>query len=138
MTEEYDDQEIIRRIDILGRQTLHDLHEAIFEAFDRWEEHLYEFNLGTGPADRSQVYFYTGDWEEDDEGAGDPETTALATLDLQVGRRFGYTFDMGDQWEHVIEVVATKERAGKGTYPRLVKKIGAAPPQYPEDDEEDE
>jgi hypothetical protein len=138
MTEDYDDQEIIRRIDILGRQTLHDLHEAIFEAFERWEEHLYEFNLGTGPADRSQIYFYTGGWEEDDEGAGDPETTALATLDLQVGRRFGYTFDMGDQWEHVIEVVATKEGAGKGTYPRLVKKTGAAPPQYPEDDEEDE
>jgi Plasmid pRiA4b ORF-3-like protein len=138
MTEDYDDQEIIRRIDILGRQTLHDLHEAIFDAFERWEEHLYEFNLGTGPGDRSQIYFYTGDWEADDEEAGDPEMTALATLDLQVGRRFGYTFDMGDQWEHVIEVVATKEGTGKGTYPRLVKKIGAAPPQYPEDDEEDE
>jgi len=41
---------ISRRIEILGRQTLHDLHRAIFAAFERWEEHLYEFNLGQGPA----------------------------------------------------------------------------------------
>ena len=61
------DEEIVRRINILGRQTLHDLHEAIFDAFERWEEHLYEFNLGTGPSDRSQIYFYTGGEEADDE-----------------------------------------------------------------------
>jgi hypothetical protein len=139
MAEDYEGEEIIRRIDILGRHTLHDLHEAIFDAFERSEEHLYEFNLGTGPGDRSQIYFYTGDWEEGDEGeGGDPEVTALAALDLQVGRRFGYTFDMGDQWEHVIEVVATTEATGKGKYPRVTKKTGDAPPQYPEDDEDDE
>jgi hypothetical protein len=137
MSEDYDDHEILRRIDILGRHTLHDLHEAIFDAFERWEEHLYEFNLGTGPGDRSQMYCYPGGWEADDEAAGDPQATTLAALELQTGRRFGYTFDMGDQWEHVIEVVATREGTGKGKYPRVVKKIGAAPPQYPETDEED-
>ena len=136
--EDYDDQEILRRIDILGRQTLHDLHEAIFDAFERWEEHLYEFNLGPGPRDRAQIYSYTGGWEAEDEAAGDPEATVLAALDLQTGRRFGYTFDMGDQWEHVIEVVATREGAEKGKYPRVVKKIGTAPPQYPEEDDADE
>jgi hypothetical protein len=138
MSEEYDDQKILRRIDILGRQTLHDLHEAIFDAFERWEEHLYEFNLGSGPSDRAQIYSYTAGWEAEDEAAGDPEATALAALELQTGRRFGYTFDMGDQWEHVIEVVAIKEGTGKGKYPRLVKKIGTAPPQYPEADDADE
>ena len=45
---------------------------------------------------------------------------------------------MGDQWEHVIEVVATREGAEKGKYPRVVKKIGTAPPQYPEEDDADE
>jgi hypothetical protein len=139
MAEDYEGEEIIRRIDILGRHTLHDLHEAIFDAFERSEEHLYEFNLGTGPGDRSQIYFYTGGWEEgDEEEGGDPEVTALGSLDLQVGRRFGYTFDMGDQWEHVIEVVATKEGTGKGKYPRVTKKTGEAPPQYPEGDEDDD
>jgi hypothetical protein len=136
--EAYANREICRRIDILGHQTLHDLHEAIFEAFERWEEHLYEFNLGTGPDDRSQIYFYRGG-DADDEEAGDPEATTLDALELTVERRFGYTFDMGDQWEHIIEVVATNEGPGKGSYPRVVKKVGPAPPQYPEDeDDEDE
>jgi hypothetical protein len=130
-------RQISRRLEVLGGQTLHDLHQAIFEAFERWEHHLYEFNLGEGPADRSQIYFYTGGLDaDDDEAAGDPTTTTLAALNLEVGRRFSYTFDMGDQWEHLIEVVATAEARGKGKYPRLAKKVGKAPPQYPDDDED--
>jgi len=35
-----------RVIEIRGDQTLGQLHEAIFEAYDRWEQHLYEFQLG--------------------------------------------------------------------------------------------
>jgi len=135
ITAAYAKRKISRRIDILGRQTLHDLHQAIFTAFERWEEHLYEFNLGQGPADRSQIYCYNGGWETDDqETAGDPTTIALEALNLQVGQRFGYTFDMGDQWEHVIEVLAVAEARGKGKYPRVAKKVGKAPPQYPDDD----
>jgi hypothetical protein len=115
---------------------LHELHQAIFAAFEREEAHLYEFNLGEGPEDRSQVYFYQGGWEEDDEDTGDPETTTLDDLDLPVGKYFGYIFDMGDYWEHVIEVVAINEGAGKGKYPKVSKKVGASPPQYPDEDEE--
>src|SRR5439155_7030160 len=36
ITAAYAKREISRRIDILGRQTLHDLHQAIFAAFERW------------------------------------------------------------------------------------------------------
>ena len=136
MDEEYAEQEISRLIDIHSGQTLHDLHRAIFEAFERWEEHLYEFNLGEGPQDQSALYMYNAGWDAPGEEAGNPETTTLGELALDVGRRFGYTFDMGDQWEHVIEVVAAKKATGKGTYPRVVKKVGPAPPQYPEDDED--
>jgi hypothetical protein len=136
ISDAYAGQEISRQIDILGHQTLHHLHQAIFNAFERWEEHLYEFNLGEGPEDRSQVYFYQGGWDADDHDTEDPEATTLDDLDLSVGRYFGYTFDMGDSWEHVIEVVSITEEAGKGTYPRVSKKVGAAPPQYPDDDED--
>jgi hypothetical protein len=136
ISEAFAGQEISRQIDILGHQTLHELHQAIFTAFERWEAHLYEFNLGEGPEDRSQIYFYQGGWEADDEETGDPETTTLDDLDLPIGRHFGYIFDMGDYWEHVIEVVAIKESTGKGKFPRVSKKVGAAPPQYPDEDEE--
>jgi hypothetical protein len=134
--EEPPEQDISRQIAIRGHQTLHDLHRAIFDAFERWEEHLYEFNLGAGPADRSQIYFFSDGWDADEDGSGDPETTRLDELDLEVGRRFGYTFDMGDEWQHIIEVIAVTEGKGKGKYPRVVKKVGEAPPQYPEDDED--
>ncbi len=136
--DEFEDEEISREILILGHHTLHDLHRSIFDAFEREEEHLYEFNLGSGPADRSQLYFYDGGWGHDDDETGDPATTTLDELDLSESQYFGYTFDMGDQWEHVIEVLSIKRKSGKGAYPRLGKKIGTAPPQYPDDDFDDE
>jgi hypothetical protein len=133
----YEGKVISRKIQILGEQTLHELHEAIFDAYDRFEEHLYEFNLGEGPRDRSEVYFYSGGWDAGDEGAGDPEETTIDSLDLEVGQRFGYVFDMGDYWEHVVEVITIEEGSVKGRYPRVIEKAGASPPQYPDDDEEE-
>jgi len=38
---------IWRRIAMLPAQTLDDLHEAIFTAFDRYDEHLYSFFFPT-------------------------------------------------------------------------------------------
>jgi hypothetical protein len=125
---------ISRHIAMLDGHTLHEFHEAIFQAFGRQEAHGYEFNLGTGPMDRSQVYSAYGEWSAEDEDAlENATTTPLHALDLKVGRRFGYLFDMGDNWEHVIEVVSTADRPGKGPYPRVVKKIGPSPPQYPDE-----
>jgi len=130
----YANRVVSRRIEILGQQTLHELHQIIFQAFNRWEEHLYEFNLGEGPADRSALYGSTnGIVREVEENAGDPTTTPLATLQLEAGSRFGYTFDLGDQWEHLIEVVTTGTARAKKQYPRITKKVGKAPSQYPDD-----
>ena len=42
---------VSRTIQIRGDQTLEDLHHAIFDAFGRWEEHMYEFQFGKGPMD---------------------------------------------------------------------------------------
>src|SRR4051812_31208813 len=42
---------ISRTIQIRGDQTLEDLHHAIFEAFGRFDEHMYEFQFGKGPMD---------------------------------------------------------------------------------------
>src|SRR5207248_6036324 len=35
-----------RTIQIRGDQTLEDLHDAIFDAFDRSDAHMYEFQIG--------------------------------------------------------------------------------------------
>src|SRR5437868_6375872 len=43
---------VYRTIRIRGDQTLEELHFAIFEAYDRFDEHLYEFQFGKKPMDR--------------------------------------------------------------------------------------
>ena len=53
-------QVISRTIQLRGDQTLHDLHLAIFKAYDRWEHHLYEFNVGKSPRDHSRLYISSG------------------------------------------------------------------------------
>lgn len=57
--------EVWRDVEIEGSQTLADLHEGIFEAFDRWDSHAYEFLTRDehGIATRSYVHpqMYSGD-----------------------------------------------------------------------------
>ncbi|HWH70365.1 MAG TPA: plasmid pRiA4b ORF-3 family protein [Candidatus Sulfotelmatobacter sp.] len=129
-----------RTIVMHGDQTLADLHEAIFDAFDRWEEHFYEFQFGKGPMDPQGPRYVLSDvfeTEQDEERppAGEVERTTLDSLGLKVGRRFGYWFDFGDDWWHQINVEEIQPGVPKGRYPRVIKRQGKSPPQYP--DEED-
>lgn len=132
-------QTISRSIQIWGDQTLEDLHKSVFKAFDRFEPHLYEFNLGAGPDDNTAIYSLPMDvkiqgLEEDI--AGDVRTTAIDSLGLEAGKAFGYRFDFGDEWLHQINVTAVEEFSGKGRYPKITEKVGKSPPQYPDLDEE--
>lgn len=139
ISDEFEGLIISRTIQILGEQTLEDLHEAIFKAFDRFDEHLYEFLLGVGPDDRSAVYSLPADFEfpgMEDEMAGDVRTTTIDSLGLEVGRAFGYRFDFGDDWLHQIDVTAIDDYSGKGKYPKITKKVGKSPPQYPAEEDE--
>lgn len=130
MTEEFEGEEISRTVRIRGDQTLEDLHRIIFGAFDRWEKHGYEFNLGEGPRDQSEIYTLSSFLEE---GEGDVSKTAIDSLGLEEGRAFGYLFDFGDNWLHQIDVIGVEEPAGvEGEYPKITNKIGESPPQYPD------
>src|SRR3954465_7608645 len=42
---------VSRTIQLRGDQTPEGLHHAIFDAYGRWEEHMYEFQFGKGPMD---------------------------------------------------------------------------------------
>ena len=126
--------EISRTILIRGEQTLEDLHHAIFDAFDREEEHLFEFQFGKKPMDpKGPRYVLHDDGEE--HIAGLVSETTIGSLDLEVGRSFGYWFDFGDDWWHQINVEAIDEEVPKGKYPKVTKRVGKSPPQYPDEDE---
>jgi len=131
---------IIRTIEIRGDQALEDLHEAIFDAFDRDDPHMYEFQFGSRPMDPEGPRYVMP--EAADDGldpppAGITTETTIEDLDLKVGRAFGYWFDFGDDWHHQIDVASITEVPGKGKYPRVTKRVGESPPQYINWDEEE-
>ena len=144
-----ENKKIWRRIAIRGNQTLDDLHEAIFKAFDREEEHLYSFFF-TPPGSSGRLR----EWEGveythpysckrnpifdffDDEPKHNAAKTRIDRLELQVGQKFRYIFDFGDSWWHDIMVEQTNGEAEKGRYPRVIEKHGKSPPQYPDWEED--
>ena len=126
--------EISRTIQIRGDQTLEDLHHAIFEAFDRFDEHMYEFQFGKGPNDpKGKRYVLPSAFDSGEPNvAGDVAETTIDSLGLKVDQAFGYWFDFGDDWWHQINVVAIDDKVPKGKYPKVVKRVGKSPPQYVE------
>lgn len=91
---------ISRTIQIRGDQALAELHRAIFDAFDREEEHMYEFQIGgEGPMDpHARRYALPACMHDEDKPAGDVNHTTIGSLGLQVSDVFGYWFDFGDDW----------------------------------------
>ena len=129
------DESILRVIEIRGDQTLADLHFAIFDSFDREDEHLYEFILGKTPRDRKGPTFgVMVDPYDDDEEASE---TLIGDLGLRLRRAFWYMFDFGHSWWHRIEVQAISTPAPKTKYPRIAERKGKSPPQYPDWDEDE-
>ena len=140
-----EDDGIWRRIALRGNQTLDDLHWAIFDAFDRDEEHLYSFffpKLGSKgrPLKRGEIEYThseAADYDEEfDEGGHDAARTKLASLGLKRKQVFRYLFDWGDEWRHTITVEAIDAEPDKGKYPRVLEKHGKSPPQYQDYDDE--
>ncbi len=126
---------ISRTIEIRGDQTLAHLHRAVFDAFDREDEHLYEFQIGgKRPMDpKARRYgppMAMVDPFGDAEGSADAERTTLDSLGLEIGNVFGYWFDFGDDWWHQLAVLAIAERSPCGRLPKVTLRVGKSPPQY--------
>jgi len=131
---------VIRTIHIREDQTLADLHRAIFKAFNRFEEHSYEFQFGDGPHDpAAKRYVLPSVFEHGDVGrnkpAGSVDSTTIGSLGLTYGKTFGYWFDFGDDWYHLVRVATMGRASKKYRYPRVTKRIGPSPPQYADSDE---
>lgn len=133
---------ISRTIQIRGDQTLEKLHQAIFDAFDREDEHMYEFQIGgKGPQDpkarRYVLPMAMNDPFDKVKPAGDVRRVTVGSMGLKIGDRFGYWFDFGDDWWHQIDVMAIDDAVPAGKFPRVTKRVGESPPQYVDWDEEE-
>jgi hypothetical protein len=129
VSEKFANKEISRVIEVRGDQTLGQFHEAIFRAYDRWDEHLYEFQFGRRPFDPDGPNYGIPDGKNR-KRHGDARTTTLDDLELKLHRSFGYWFDFGDDWFHQVQLERIDQAIPTVTYPRVIRRVGKSPPQY--------
>ena len=136
---------IWRTLLLRGDQTLDDLHEAIFAAFDRYDEHLYSFYFpkarqgrlpsGKRPKEYSSPRGFDRTERFEIDNRFNAARARLDDLRLNVSQTFEYLFDFGDEWWHEIIVQGIEPSESGGTYPRILEKRLASPPQYRESDQ---
>ena len=133
--EKFAGKEISRTIQIRGDQTLEDLHHAIFEAFDRFDEHFYEFQFGKGPNDpKGKRYVLPQSSKQDGQAADhrrrrDADDHRLPgaegrTSPSATGSTSATTGGTRSTW------LAIDDKVPKGKYPKVIKRVGKSPPQY--------
>lgn len=126
-----------RRIGMRGDRTLNDLHEAIFSAYDREEEHLYSFYFpkpGTRGRDRLRnaveyTHPFAAGPDPFGETAPDASKARLDEVRLKVGQKFEYLFDFGDSWWHEITVESVGVPLASAIT-SIIERRGSSPPQY--------
>ena len=131
---------IWRKIAMSGEQTLDDFHNAIFNAFDRHDEHLYSFyftkSQGRSRSRLRNIPEYThpynveGDALLHDDIKYNAAETAIKDLNLKEKQKFEYLFDFGDEWWHEITVEKIGGLPPTGNYLKIIEKRGEAPKQY--------
>jgi hypothetical protein len=68
--------------------------------------------------------------------AGSVKLTKVVQAFPDVGSKMLFLFDYGDQWRFKVEVIGLGEKVPKARYPKVIKSVGTAPPQYPDPEEE--
>jgi hypothetical protein len=142
------DKRVWRKIEVLGSQTLDDLHIAIQEAFNFDADHLYSFFMSGKAWDISDFEYYHPDADGGPLEAdlslirgSKPEprlpatTVRIESLKFKPKQKFLYLFDYGDEWQFEVEFL--KEGSSeKARYPRIIDSRGEAPQQYQDNNEE--
>jgi len=109
-----------RRVQLRADTRLDHLHE-ILQAALGWENyHLHAFTFGQeefGPRDPELML-----------DLNDERKVTLGEL-TDIGARFHYTYDFGDNWEHEILVEDLLDPDPDTHYPNLVAAKGACPPE---------
>jgi len=129
---------IYRKIAISEGQTLDDLHEAIFQAFDREEEHLYSFFFPLKATKSKRIMMDSTEYSplvEDEmfsfKEHGDSSETTLGSLRLKEKQKFYYLFDWGDEWWHELTFEGECNTKVK-KLPAIIVEKGESPSQYPD------
>ena len=127
---------LYRIIEASGNYTFDDLHEKIFEAFNRYDPHLYSFFITKSDSKSVRSIIKAPEIThpvntEDLMGFGKKKmSTAKTKIDdarLEEKDVFHYLFDFGDDWWHRIFVQSIEEIGKKGKSIKIVKVVGPIP-----------
>jgi len=139
---------LYRIIEVSENCTFDDIHDAIFNAFDRYDHHLYSFFITRKDTTNIRSIYDAPEIThpqnvEDIMGFGKRKKSTAKTRIGDVGLNendvFHYLFDFGDDWWHRIRVQNITETKSKEKHIKLIKSFGESPPQYPDfDDDYDE
>lgn len=108
-----------RRILVEDSISFHKLHEIIQRVMG-WENyHLYSFETGG---------MEIGEPDEEDEEITDSRKVRLAQI-MSEKTKILYTYDFGDNWEHIITVEKILEKESDKKYPLCIAGERACPPE---------
>jgi len=108
-----------RRLLIPANMTLRDLHEIIQTVMGWDDDHLHDFDIA------GERY---GDPNTTDEVVNEARLTLAGVRNRGV-ERFKYTYDFGDDWEHLIVIEGTVPRVEGQHYPACIAGKRACPPE---------
>jgi hypothetical protein len=110
---------IWRTVLVKGGTTLHELHRTIQLLFQWYDYHLYRFEI------RDRAFE-----APDEEAEGEDATRAkLNQLGLRSGESFHYTYDFGDDWRHLVEVIALEKSNDPDWLPCVLDGARRGPPE---------
>ena len=115
---------IWRRIIVTDDIFLEDLHLMIQAAMGWLNYHLHEFEI-------NGTRFAPPDPEDDSFGYESVDSTSKRLRDVFLldGTKFHYTYDFGDNWEHIITVEKIEPARPDIEYPICIKGKRNAPPE---------
>ncbi len=135
---------VYRIIEVSENCTFDDLHETIFDAFNRYDPHLYSFFITKKDTKSIHSIYEAPEIThpqnvEDLYGFGRKKKstakTRLGDVEWVEKDIFHYLFDFGDEWWHRIRVQSIKETNLRKKSIKIIKSIGESPPQYPDYDD---
>lgn len=122
-----------REVMVLSTQSLSTLAKTIVKSFDFNFDHCYGFyDNFKDPYRSKEIYeLFTDIGEEPTEGAFGVEHVKITKAFDKIGKKMRFLFDYGDNWQFTVELLEIKPAGGE-KYPKIIKKFGKTPEQYPE------
>ena len=116
--------QVWRHVLVAEETTLHQLHWIIQGAMGWTNSHLHQFIIGGD-------YYSQAEWGLGDSGneVHDERKATLRQLALRPRESFGYEYDFGDSWAHIIRVEKLVPAQAGVRYPVCVDGKRACPPE---------